>query len=367
MFIETNMLYYRAMRHARLLLPGAAALFFIASTMPSSALAGLNPDSRVQMGLDAREDVQETANDADDDDREWRRSRSLGGEAEDDLTIPILIGVEVNDLVDTWGDARSNGRTHEGIDIMAPRGSLIVSPTNAVVAKIGTYGLGGKYVYTNNPGGERFYFAHLDGYADGLREGQRLNRGDLIGYVGNTGNAAGGPTHLHFTIYKRGAHNPYPRLTRTFNTRDRVEALSSQLTMVENAPDRLALAQTYVSRYGNVFREAQADRVRLPALVTLLMDSSTVRVATGRTSGTVSPHFTRDLELGDTGSDVTVLQEFLITTATGDAALSLQRTGATGYFGPLTERALAEYQHAADISPAIGYLGPLTRAHIQTG
>jgi peptidoglycan hydrolase-like protein with peptidoglycan-binding domain len=80
-------------------------------------------------------------------------------------------------------------------------------------------------------------------------------------------------------------------------------------------------------------------------------------------SGT-SAAYTRDLTLGDSGTDVTALQTFLIQQNKGPAAQALAAVGATGYFGPLTRAALAEYQAAVGIAPAVGYFGPITRAHL---
>ena len=109
-----------------------------------------------------------------------RKINDLDNESEDDIVVPILLGVMVEDLDDTWGDARASGRTHEGTDIFAPRGAFIVSPTDAVVTRIDYGDTGGKVVYTANPGGELFYYAHLEDYADGLNEGDELKKGDLI-------------------------------------------------------------------------------------------------------------------------------------------------------------------------------------------
>jgi murein DD-endopeptidase MepM/ murein hydrolase activator NlpD len=142
-----------------------------------------------------------------------RKAQKLGRKPVKAFIVPVL-GVSVSELSDTWGESRTEGRTHEGIDIIAPRGSIVVSPTKAVVVQVGTNPLGGKVVYTANPGGERFYFAHLDRVKKELKVGQVLGIGDVIGYVGNTGNASGTVPHLHFGIYKSGATNPFPRITK---------------------------------------------------------------------------------------------------------------------------------------------------------
>jgi murein DD-endopeptidase MepM/ murein hydrolase activator NlpD len=115
-------------------------------------------------------------------------------------------------FVDSWGNARSRGRRHEGIDIFVPKDTPVVSTTTGLVTRVGTNTLGGQVVWILGPGLERHYYAHLNRYGT-FRPGDRVEAGDVIGYAGNTGNASGGPTHLHYGIYRSGtAQNPYPRL-----------------------------------------------------------------------------------------------------------------------------------------------------------
>ncbi|SAI65741.1 peptidase [Bordetella ansorpii] len=128
------------------------------------------------------------------------------------LPVPVA-GVSPRQLADTWGAARSHGRTHQGIDIFAKRGTPVVSSTEGVVTRVGTNNLGGKVVWVVGPGRQMHYYAHLDDYAD-IARGDLLAAGDTVGYVGNTGNARGTPPHLHYGIYQTGgAINPYPLLT----------------------------------------------------------------------------------------------------------------------------------------------------------
>ena len=115
-------------------------------------------------------------------------------------------------LVDTWGGARSEGRFHEGIDIFAPRGTPIQATTKGVVNKVGDDRLGGRVVFIIGPGGAAHYYAHLESYAD-IQPNDWVNSGDVIGYVGNSGNAKGTPPHVHYGVYINGsAVNPYPLL-----------------------------------------------------------------------------------------------------------------------------------------------------------
>ncbi|GAA5513860.1 hypothetical protein Dcar01_02608 [Deinococcus carri] len=115
-------------------------------------------------------------------------------------------------FADTWGGARSEGRKHEGVDIFAPRGTPVQATTRGFVLNVGENRLGGRTVMVLGPSGQRHYYAHLDRYA-GLQEGQWLEAGTVVGYVGNSGNAKGTPPHLHYGIYQiGGAVNPYPLL-----------------------------------------------------------------------------------------------------------------------------------------------------------
>jgi murein DD-endopeptidase MepM/ murein hydrolase activator NlpD len=127
------------------------------------------------------------------------------------LPVPVA-GVQPARLADTWGGARSEGRRHEGIDIFARRGTPVLAATEGIVMRVGTNRLGGQVVWVLGPGGQRHYYAHLDSYGD-VRAGMRIAAGSIVGYVGNTGNAASTPTHLHYGIYTAaGAINPYPLL-----------------------------------------------------------------------------------------------------------------------------------------------------------
>lgn len=136
------------------------------------------------------------------------------------IIIPVA-GVDRSAIRDMFGDGRGD-RRHEAIDIMAPRGTPVLAADDGVVKKLFTSAGGGLTIYQFDPD-ERFcyYYAHLDRYADGLREGQRLRRGQIIAYVGSTGNASKDAPHLHFALIRldsdkrwwKGTYvNPYPLL-----------------------------------------------------------------------------------------------------------------------------------------------------------
>ena len=121
------------------------------------------------------------------------------------LLLPVA-GVRTGQLVDTFTQARSEGRVHDAIDIMAPRGTPVLATSDGRVEKLFTSKLGGLTVYEFDPTSTWvYYYAHLDRYADGLAEGQALRRGEVIGYVGSTGNASADAPHLHFEISRLGS------------------------------------------------------------------------------------------------------------------------------------------------------------------
>lgn len=141
------------------------------------------------------------------------RAELIAATRDAELLMPVE-GVYLSQVSDTWGAARSEGRSHEGTDIFAPEGTAVYSATSGYVEYIGPYGVGGNTVTVVGAGGVRYYYAHLSGYAEGLDDGQTVTTETLLGYVGKTGNAETTPPHLHFGVYTGfwDAENPFPLL-----------------------------------------------------------------------------------------------------------------------------------------------------------
>jgi len=137
------------------------------------------------------------------------------------LIIPVA-GVRREQLIDTFSEARSEGRTHDAIDIPAPSGTPVLATADGEIVKLFQSERGGTTIYQISADRKLvYYYAHLQGYAPNLHDGQYVHQGDVIAYVGDTGNAGSGNFHLHFSIailsdpkrYWEGTNiNPYPLL-----------------------------------------------------------------------------------------------------------------------------------------------------------
>jgi len=140
------------------------------------------------------------------------------------LLFPLR-GIDHRAMADSFSDPRPGGRTHEGVDILAPRNTPILAVEDGIIAKLWNSKDGGTTIYEFDPTGTYvFYYAHLQSYAPGLKEGDRVKQGQVLGYVGTSGNAPKNTPHLHFAIYRvtepgRWYHgtpiNPYPILSAT--------------------------------------------------------------------------------------------------------------------------------------------------------
>jgi murein DD-endopeptidase MepM/ murein hydrolase activator NlpD len=120
------------------------------------------------------------------------------------LAMP-LPGLVATQLRDTFGEARGGERAHEALDIMAPAGTPVLAVADGHVEKLFTSVRGGLTIYQFDPTGRfAYYYAHLQRYAPNLAEGQALKQGQVIGYVGSTGNADPAAPHLHFAVFELG-------------------------------------------------------------------------------------------------------------------------------------------------------------------
>lgn len=142
----------------------------------------------------------------------------LPSEPDARLVMPVE-GVRVSEVANTWNAPRGRGRIHAGQDIFAPHGTPVFSATPGYVWRISTRELGGKTVTVVGGDGLRYYYAHLDRYAEGLEEGQEVTTDTLLGFVGTTGNAASTPPHLHLGVSsgnpltcERLVYDPLPKL-----------------------------------------------------------------------------------------------------------------------------------------------------------
>lgn len=138
------------------------------------------------------------------------------------ISLPLK-GLSASDLHDTFDEVHGeDGKRHEATDIMAPRGTPVLAVNDGAIVKLFLSKPGGNTIYQFDPSEEYcYYYAHLDRYADGIAEGLMVHRGDVIGFVGSTGNANPSAPHLHFEIHqldgekrwwKGTAINPYQYL-----------------------------------------------------------------------------------------------------------------------------------------------------------
>jgi murein DD-endopeptidase MepM/ murein hydrolase activator NlpD len=142
-------------------------------------------------------------------------------------------GITRSQMSDTWHASRDSNRLHEGQDIFAAHGTPVLSATDGYVMNIGANPLGGQTVSVIGAGGRVYYYAHLSAYAAKLATGDHVTTKTVLGYVGNTGNAATTPAHLHFGVYTRsGAINPLPLIA------DRPKPKPNRNDVISNQPQR---------------------------------------------------------------------------------------------------------------------------------
>ena len=152
----------------------------------------------------------------------------------DGFVFPVAAEVE---FIDSWGYPRMTGTAsahwHQGTDIFADYGSPLVAAENGVIARMGTGTLGGNKLWVVGESGTGYYYAHLSAFVDGMADGQRVAAGDLVGYVGDSGNARGTSPHLHFEVHPGGgdAVNPYPLLKAAYGNRPVARAVAPTTTL----------------------------------------------------------------------------------------------------------------------------------------
>ncbi len=135
------------------------------------------------------------------------------------LEIPVA-GMAVGKLRDSFDEGREDKRVHRALDILAPRGTPVISADSGRILRVGFNALGGNSIYASDPLGRVvYYYAHLDAYRAGLTQGATVARGDTLGFVGTTGNAPKDTPHLHFQVMRMPTDgrfwdgdpiNPYP-------------------------------------------------------------------------------------------------------------------------------------------------------------
>ena len=129
------------------------------------------------------------------------------------LAVPVS-AVSAAQLTDNYTQPRTGGATHEALDIMAPRGTPVLAVEDGRVTKLFLSKAGGITLYQFDPAAEYvYYYAHLDRYAEGIMEGDAVTKGQIIGYVGSTGNAAPNAPHLHFAVFRLGPERQWWRGT----------------------------------------------------------------------------------------------------------------------------------------------------------
>ncbi|MES2224429.1 MAG: peptidoglycan DD-metalloendopeptidase family protein [Patescibacteria group bacterium] len=267
-----------------------------------------------------------------------------------ELPIPVLFGVAIKNLYRNFGDPRA-GHTHEGLDIMAAEGVPVVSPTDAVVVHIGFDAGAGNFVTVAAPGSESFVFMHLSKVAN-IIEGTVLKPGDIVGYVGHTGNAVAESPHLHFELHNNTnvAVDPFPRLTKEFTLQQKIQFLT---TIINNdAVGRDPLSDLLVTKFRTDFVAAKAQGIALPPAIeaAMLRNPVSTSTVTGNSTGT--------LKLGSRGPEVATLQAYLIKKNIGSAS----RVVADGSFGPITKQAVIDFQAAVGLV-ADGVYGPKSKAY----
>ena len=161
------------------------------------------------------------------------------------FVFPVAGEVE---FIDSWGYPRMTGTAsahwHQGTDIFATYGTPLIASENGVLSGIGVGSLGGNKLWVKGESGTEYYYAHLAAFAPGIVNGQPVRAGEVVGYVGDTGNARGTSPHLHFEIHPGGIGpvNPYPILKAAYGNRPMVKATAPAVTTTTTTTTTVAPA-----------------------------------------------------------------------------------------------------------------------------
>ena len=160
----------------------------------------------------------------------------------------------------------SSEHWHQGTDIFAPTGTPLIASENGTVARIGTGTLGGNKLWVVGESGTEYYYAHLSAFAAGLSDGMRVTAGQLVGYVGDTGNARGTSPHLHFEIHPGGgdAVNPYPVLKAAYGNRTVFRAIAPVADPTVDPAAATAAAPTSATAAADPTADAAANPATAP-------------------------------------------------------------------------------------------------------
>jgi hypothetical protein len=174
---------------------------------------------------------------------------------------------------DDFGAARATTTWHHGNDIFAPLGTPVIAVTAGVLLKVGWQPIGGNRLWLRDRRGNYFYYAHLAGFAPGVADGVRVHTGQLLGYVGNTGDAVGTPYHLHFEIHPAslfdlgydGVVNPFPYLERWPRLEDVLEGIARiEGTPAAPAPAAILLTASDISSASGLEPETLVQTMQEP-------------------------------------------------------------------------------------------------------
>jgi murein DD-endopeptidase MepM/ murein hydrolase activator NlpD len=166
------------------------------------------------------------------------------------LSLPVK-GIDSKDLQDTFEDKRGDGRRHEAIDILASRNTPVLAVEDGTVARLFTSKAGGLTVYQFDPSSTyAYYYAHLERYASGLTDGDRVRRGQVLGYVGTSGNAPPDTPHLHFAIFKLTDKKQWWQ-----GTADRSVCRASLVRCISHGEDETRRPRMFRGFSPNVFRD----------------------------------------------------------------------------------------------------------------